>query len=61
MLYGPPRKNLGDVLYGLARQKESRVLEGHLHPDHAYMPFSFQPKYTVAQVVGYLKGKSACR
>ena len=34
MLYGQLRKNLGDVLHDLARQKESRVLEGHLQPDH---------------------------
>ena len=36
MLYGQLRKNLGDVLHDLARQKESRVLEGHLQPDHVH-------------------------
>ena len=59
MLYGQLRKNLGDVLHDLARQKESRVLEGHLQPDHVHMLISIPPKYAVAQVVGYMKGKSA--
>ena len=59
MLYGQLRKNLGDMLHDLARQKESRVLEGHLQPDHVHMLISIPPKYAVAQVVGYMKGKSA--
>jgi putative transposase len=59
MLYGQLRKNLGDVFHELARQKESRVLEGHLQPDHVHMLISIPPKYAVSQVVGYTKGKSA--
>ena len=52
MLYGQLRKNLGDVLHDLALQKESRVLEGHLQPDHVHMLISIPPKYAVSQVVG---------
>ncbi len=59
MLYGQLRKSLGDVFHELARQKESRVLEGHLQPDHVHMLISIPPKYAVSQVVGYMKGKSA--
>ena len=59
LLYGQLRKNLGEVLHELARQKESQVLEGHLQPDHVHMLISIPPKYSVSQVVGYLKGKSA--
>ena len=59
VLYGQLRKNLGEVFHELARQKESKVLEGHLQPDHVHMLISIPPKYSVAQVVGYLKGKSA--
>lgn len=40
-------------------QRESRVIEGHLLPDHVHVLISIPPKYAVAQVVGYLKGKSA--
>ena len=58
-LYGHLRKSLGDVFHELARQKESRVLEGHLQPDHVPMLISIPPKYAVSQVVGYMKGKSA--
>ena len=59
MLYGQLRKNLGEVFHDLARQKESRVLAGHLQSDSVHMLISIPPKYTVAQVVGYMKGKSA--
>ena len=58
-LYGQLRVHLGDVFRELARQKESRVEEGHLMPDHVHMMLSIPPKYAVSQVVGYIKGKSA--
>jgi len=44
---------------GLARQKESRVMEGHLMPDPVHMFISIPPKYAGAQVIGSVKGKSA--
>jgi len=59
VLYGQLRRHLGDLLHGLARQKESQILEGHLCMDHIHMLISVPPKYSVSQVVGYLKGKSA--
>ena len=34
-------------------------MEGHLKPDHVHVLISIPPKYSVAQVVGFLKGKSA--
>jgi putative transposase len=58
-LYGELRRRLGDVFRTLARQKESQVVEGHLMPDHVHMLISIPPKYSVAQVIGYIKGKSA--
>lgn len=59
VLYGQIRRELGEVFRELARQKESRIEEGHLQGDHVHMLLSIPPKYAVAQVVGYLKGKSA--
>lgn len=59
VLYGQLRQYLGEMFRELARQKESRVEEGHLQADHVHMLLSIPPKYAVAQVVGYLKGKSA--
>ena len=59
VLYGQVRQELGEVFRELVRQKESRIEEGHLQADHVHMLVSIPPKYAVAQVVGYLKGKSA--
>ena len=59
VLYGQLRQDLGEVFRELARQKESQIEEGHLQADHVHMLLSIPPKYAVAQVVGYLKGKSA--
>ena len=53
------RKYLGSFFKDLASQKECKILEGHLKPDHVHMLISIPPKYAVAQVVGFLKGKSA--
>ena len=50
---------MGEILKELARQKESRVVEGHLMPDHVHMLTSIPPKYAVASVVGFVKGESA--
>jgi len=58
-IYGELRRQLGEVFRTLARQKESSVEEGHLVSDHVHMLISIPPKYSVAQVVGYIKGKSA--
>jgi len=58
-IYGGLREQLGEVLRQLALQRESRVEEGHLLVDHVHMLVSIPPKYSVAQVIGYLKGKSA--
>jgi putative transposase len=58
-LYGQLRKHLGEVFRKLAAQKESRIKEGHLMPDHVHMMIAIPRKYAVAHVVGYIKGKSA--
>ncbi|MGQ0649922.1 MAG: IS200/IS605 family transposase, partial [Gemmatimonadaceae bacterium] len=58
-LYGALRKHLGEVFHRLAGQKESRIEEGHLMPDHVHMLLSIPPKYAVSQVIGFIKGKSA--
>ena len=58
-LYAQLRQHLGAVFRDLAGQKECRVEEGHLLPDHVHMLLSIPPKHAVAGVVGFLKGKSA--
>ena len=59
ILYGRIRQELGELIRELARQRESLVLEGHLCSDHIHVYIAIPPKYAVAQVVGYIKGKSA--
>src|ERR1043165_93477 len=59
VLFGQLRTQLGGVLRELARQRESEIEAGHLMVDHVHMLISIPPKYSVAQVMGYVKGKSA--
>ena len=59
LIYGHLRKYLGSVLKSLVNQKESEILEGHLRGDHVHILISMPPKYSVAQVVGFIKDKSA--
>ncbi len=58
-LFGKIRKELGPIFHALARQKECRIIEWRLMPDHVHMCMEIQPKYGVASVIGFLKGKSA--
>jgi putative transposase len=58
-LYGKVRRYLGQVFKDLARSRESEIIEGHMMPDHVHMLISIPPKYSVAQVIGFIKGKSA--
>ena len=58
-LYGELRRHMGQVFHELARQKECKVEEGHLMPDHVHMLLSIPPKYSVSAVLGFIKGKSA--
>lgn len=56
-IYGQIRQELGEVFRKLAEQKECRIEEDHIMPDHVHMMFSIPPKYAVSQVVGFIKGK----
>jgi putative transposase len=58
-MFGKIRKYLGEIFHELARQKESQILEGHIASDHVHMYIAIPPKYAVAQVIGFIKGKSA--
>ena len=59
VLFGKIKRNLGQVFHDLARRKECRIEEGHPMPDHVHMLISTPPKYSVAQIIGYMKGKSS--
>jgi putative transposase len=59
VLYGRIREYLKSVFRELAQQKGCKIIEGHMVQDHVHMIISIPPKYSVAEIVGYLKGKSA--
>ncbi len=58
-LFGNMRKELGVIFHALARQKEGRIIEGHLMSDHVQRCVALPPKHAVAAVGGCLKGQSA--
>ena len=58
-VFGGLRKYLGEIFHDLARQRECRIAEGHVCADHIHMLIEIPPKYSVSQVVGFIKGKSA--
>lgn len=59
VMYGKLRKHLGTLIKDLARQKDCEILEGHLRPDHIHILISIPPKYSVSDIIGFIKGKSA--
>ncbi len=58
-IYGDIRKDIGVVLRKLCEQKNVEIIEAETCPDHVHMLVSIPPNLSVAQFVGYLKGKSA--
>ena len=57
VIYNQIRKDIGEILRKLCEYKGVEIIEGHLMPDHARMLVAIPPKYSVASVMGYLKGK----
>ena len=60
-IFGPLRKGIGGILRQLCEQEGVELVEGHALPDHVHLCLSIPPKYSVANTVGFLKGKSAIR
>lgn len=61
VFFGKMRRQIGAILRDLCRQRGIELLEGKAMPDHIHMVLSIPPKYSVANTVGFLKGKSAVR
>ena len=61
VLFGKLRRRIGEILRELCRQKEVELVEGKAMPDHIHMLLSVPPRYSIAMILGYLKGKSAIR
>ena len=58
-IYGQIRKDIGVILRRLCEQKGIEIIEAELCPDHIHMLVSIPPKYSVASIMEYLKGKSS--
>ena len=61
MAYGKFRGDVGRILKDLCRQRGVEMLKGTLRPDHVHMCLKVAPKFSIAFVIGFLKGKSAVR
>jgi putative transposase len=61
ILYGKIRSRIGEILKDLCHHKDVTIPGGHTMPDHIHMCVSIPPKYDVAMVMGYFKGKNAIR
>ena len=58
-IYGEIKVDIGKILRQLCQQKGVEIIEAELCRDHIHMLISIPPKYSVSQIMGYLKGKSS--
>ena len=59
VIYGKIRVEIGKILRLLCERKGIQIIEAECCPDHIHMLVEIPPKYSVSQIVGYLKGKSS--
>ena len=59
VIYNEIKLDIGKILRQLCEQKGIEIISAEACPDHIHMLLSIPPKYSVAQVMGYLKGKSS--
>ena len=59
IIYGKIKKDIGNILRTLCERKGIEIIEAEACPDHIHMLIAVPPKYSIAYVMGYLKGKSA--
>jgi len=58
-IYGKIRADIGRIIRMLCERKGVNIIEAELCPDHVHMLVEVPPKYSVADIVGYIKGKSS--
>ena len=59
VIYGEIRVEIGKIIRMLCERKGITIIEAELCPDHVHMLVEIPPKYSVADIVGYIKGKSS--
>jgi putative transposase len=58
-MYGKIKSDIGLMLRKLCEYKGIEIIEAEACKDHIHMLVSIPPKYSVSQIMGYLKGKSS--
>ena len=58
-IYGKIRADIGRIIRMLCERKGVNIIEAELCPDHVHMLVEIPPKYSVADIIGYIKGKSS--
>ncbi len=59
IIYGRLKTEIGKILRTLCERKEIEIIEANLCADHIHMLIAIPPKYSVSQIMGYMKGKSS--
>ncbi|OPY58374.1 MAG: Transposase IS200 like protein [Pelotomaculum sp. PtaU1.Bin035] len=59
IIYNELRADIKGIIKDLCKWKGIEIIEGHMMSDHVHLLLSIPPKYSVSQIMGYLKGKSA--
>jgi len=59
VIYGKIKADIGNILRKLCEYKGVEIIEAEACPEHIHMLISIPPKYSVSQIMGYLKGKSS--
>ena len=59
VIYGKIKADIGRILRELCEHKKVEIIEANACKDHIHMLVSIPPKLSVAQFMGYLKGKSS--
>lgn len=59
VIYKDIKADVGQILGSLCRRKGVEIIEAECCPDHIHMLVRIPPKYSVSEIVGYLKGKSS--
>ncbi len=59
VIYGRLKQDIGKTLRDLCERKGINIIEAECCPDHIHMLLEISPKYSVSQIMGYLKGKSS--
>lgn len=59
VIYGRLKQDIGKIIRDLLTRKGITIIEAELCPDHIHMLIEIPPKYSVSEIMGYLKGKSS--